>query len=50
MLEYFTWEIGSVQTRRYVTVPGRFRGYTPYEKADKAFAQSLYSNDPFSQK
>jgi hypothetical protein len=38
LLGYFNSEIGSMQARRYVAVPGRFDGCIPYKKGDKAFA------------
>ncbi|MFB9863485.1 gluconate 2-dehydrogenase subunit 3 family protein [Rufibacter immobilis] len=38
MLGFFTSEVGATQALRYLSVPGRFDGCTPYKKGDRAWA------------
>ncbi|SFS38127.1 gluconate 2-dehydrogenase subunit 3 family protein [Sphingobacterium wenxiniae] len=35
---FFTSELGMTQALRFVKIPGRYDGYYPYKKGDKAFA------------
>lgn len=35
---FFTSKIGSTKVLRYVAIPGRYDGYFPYKKGDKAWA------------
>jgi hypothetical protein len=37
---YFTSEVGSTKALRYLPVPGRYEGCSPYKKGDKAWAQT----------
>ena len=38
LLGYFTSDIGCTQARRYGETPGKYYGFIPFKKGDKAFA------------
>ncbi|WP_205500116.1 gluconate 2-dehydrogenase subunit 3 family protein [Rufibacter psychrotolerans] len=38
LLGFFTSEVGATQALRYLPVPGKYEGCTPYKKGDRAWA------------